>query len=350
MKRSVIILLHLAYWICFLLLIAFILISIQQGRDIMPGKNLVKAFYTSAIIPGVIAFYSFYTFLFSKFLTKKRMWAFFLLGILVSIISGIAGALALSVVFGPRTLFADGFRSAYEITVAIALMVAVPNGTIGLVLKGFITWYGDIKVKEELNRKNYEIELELIKSQINPHFLFNTINNIDVLITKDPVKASDYLIKLSDIMRFMLYETKTGKIAMEKELSYIEKYIALQSIRTSKEDYVDYIVKGNTGHLMVEPFLFIPFIENAFKHAGIADNAIRVEFIIEDDKISFNCENIYNKTPRTELDHNGLGNELIQKRLSLLYPERHELKITDNDGRYRVKLNIQVNADRLHNS
>jgi len=94
------------------------------------------------------------------------------------LLSGLTGTIALLFVFGPDKLFSAGISPAYEITLAIALMVAVPNGAIGLVLKGFIAWYGDIKLKAELNKKNYETELALIKSHINPHFLFNTINNI----------------------------------------------------------------------------------------------------------------------------------------------------------------------------
>ncbi len=111
------------------------------------------------------------------------------------------------------------------------------------------------------------MELALVKSQINPHFLFNTINNIDVLISKDAERASAYLNKLSDIMRFMLYETKPAKIPLPKELTYIEKFIELQKIRTTNEHYVNYSIKGDTANFMIPPMLLISFIENAFKYA-----------------------------------------------------------------------------------
>ncbi len=102
-------------------------------------------------------------------------------------------------------------------------LIAAIHGGIALVIRGFITWYDEIKLKEELVNKSFEMELALIKSQINPHFLFNTINNIDVLISKDAGKASEYLNKLSDILRYMVYETKTEKIFLAKELNYIGK-------------------------------------------------------------------------------------------------------------------------------
>ena len=220
---------------------------------------------------------------------------------------------------------------------------ALLNGVIGLVLIGFLTSFREIKLKEELNRKNYEMELQLIKSQIDPHFLFNTLNNIDVLIEKDASKASAYLNKLSDIIRFMLYETKTDRIPLAEELNYIDKYIELCRIRTSNPDYISYSVMGDhPAHLSIAPLVFIPFIENAVKHSESrkGENAVNVNFIIESDKIDFICENKYNHRKSNNAGH-GMGNDLIKKRIALLYPERHELKISDNNGEYKVKLSIR---------
>jgi len=184
------------------------------------------------------------------------------------------------------------------------------------------------------------MELALVKSQINPHFLFNTLNNIDVLIQQDAIKASVYLNKLSDIMRFMLYETKTERIELSKELTYIEKYIELQKIRTSNLNYVNYAVEGNTDGLLIAPMLFIPFIENAFKHAENKkmENAINIRIVIKHDRIEFKCENNYSDDNQINHDESGLGNELIQKRLELLYPKKHKLEITNSDNTYKVNL------------
>ncbi len=159
----------------------------------------------------------------------------------------------MQVLYGPIS-FAGTLRAYIEVIVVIAFG-ALLNGIIGLVMKGFITSYGDIRVKEELNRKNFEVELALVKSQLSPHFLFNTINNIDVLIGIDAARASAYLNKLSDIMRFMLYETKTELIPLEEELAYIEKYIDLQKIRTANPDYIRFRVQGRAPGLLVPPML-----------------------------------------------------------------------------------------------
>lgn len=344
MKKSAVVLLHLGYWMMYLLLLLSFFALLAPLTPNFEKHNFFemalfwwgRLLFGFAIVPGIIAFYFFYTVLFNKFLAKKKILYVFLSGIAVSIICSVIGQLIMFPMV-PETNWC------FETIVSLGIIMSfnsIANGIIGLVMKGFITSYGDIKLKEDLNKKNYEMELALVKSQINPHFLFNTINNIDVLIEKDAVKASEYLNKLSDIMRFMLYETKTEKIALSKELTYIEKYIDLQKIRTSNPNYVNYSVKGDANNLMIAPMLFIPFIENAFKHAENKkiENAINILVAIEKDKITFDCENNYTEDNQSDLAHSGLGNELIRKRLELLYPTKHTLEISDTNKTYNVKL------------
>lgn len=233
----------------------------------------------------------------------------------------------------------------------ILMMInALLNGILGLVMRGFITSYGDIDLKDELTKKNYDMELALVKSQLNPHFLFNTINNIDVLISRDAQQASAYLNKLSDIMRFMLYETKSEEVLLETELLYIGKYIDLQKIRSANPRYVSYEVLGDPAGLVVAPMLFLPFIENAFKHAENKkiENAIRIRFDISQQRILFACENHYNPLQGSNLDHGGLGNGLIVRRLELLYPQRHRLQIGNAGNLYTVELSIDTHAADMH--
>ncbi|HTF28415.1 MAG TPA: histidine kinase, partial [Flavitalea sp.] len=157
-------------------------------------------------------------------------------------------------------------RSTAVSVMAVMTIIGVISGVVALVIKGFVTWVTEIKLKKALQEKNHEMEMALIKSKLDPHLLFNTINNIDALIIKDAVEASNYLNKLSDIMRFMLYETMADKILLSQEIEYIEKYIALQKIRTANLNYVHFEVFGIIGNRFIAPMVFIPFIENAFKH------------------------------------------------------------------------------------
>ena len=345
MKKSVVILLHIGYWIMYLLLITVLFSLLHLDKLHITPKLLFhalffEAFGVSAILPALFGFYMSYSVLFKRFLTKKKIVKLFLAGVMVAFISSIITELIIHTAFhnpamnwGPIDVFTIGL---------VLFFITIINGVTGLVMKGFINWYNDIKIKVELNKRNYEMELAVLKSQINPHFLFNTINNIDVLITKDAVRASEYLNKLSDIMRFMLYETKPAKIPLSKELTYIEKFIALQKIRTTNENYINYSLKGDPKNFMIPPMILIPFIENAFKHAENknAKNAINIHIDIEHETFIFKCENSYKQNTQIKPEHSGLGSELIKNRLSLLYPGKHKLTITNNNELYKVELSL----------
>lgn len=345
MKKQVIIILHLGYWFVYLLLVSFIILAMPHGRESFPwmGRILFASpVGHSALLPAILGFYIFYSILFKKYLASRKLLLLTATAILTSIGCGLVTGLMLSVLFGSKIMFNDGWASFIGITILVSF-IALMNGIVGLVMRGFIQWIKDIKLREELNKRNYETELALVKSQISPHFLFNTLNNIDVLIQKDAQAASDYLNKLSEIMRFMLYETHSEKIPLSKELSYIVKYIELQKIRTTNPGYVEYTITGNTESHFIEPLLFIPFIENAFKYADNKriGNAISISFTIEKNRVHFICRNSYTRNVQLSPDHGGLGNDLIKRRLELLYAKTHKLSIVDSDNTYTIDLILQ---------
>ena len=350
MKKTIIVLIHIGYWALYLVFILLILGilnmgSKMKGTDVFFTLQFGVVMGSFAILPAIFGFYSFYILLFDKFLIQKKILLLFIFGCVAAFLSGVIAAMSLQIMSLFKLcsgIFNDGFNSAIAITNFMAL-IAVLNGGMALLIKGFIRWYDDIKLKEDLNKKNFETELALIKSQINPHFLFNTLNNIDILIEKDAIKASNYLNKLSDIMRFMLYETKTEKIPLSKELNYIEKYIELQKIRTANPDFIHYTIDGNTEGVFIAPMLLIPFIENAFKHSeGVkTGNVIAINLLINNDLIQFNCINKYVlNTNDIKEENSGLGNQLIQKRLALLYPNTHTLTTDNKEDVYGVDLII----------
>ena len=298
------------------------------------------------IIPGVAGFYSAYFFLFNRFLSKKKIAALVLAGLSVSFLAGFISLLLLNLSTEGTLIKVGGIRQSLMMILFMSMLATI-HGIIALVMKGFINWYADIKLKEELQQKNFETELALVKSQLNPHFLFNSINNIDVLIKKDADKASLYLNKLSDIMRFMLYETKTEKIPLLQELSYISKYIDLQKIRTANINFVNYTENEQTGGWQIAPMLFIPFIENAFKHAinKKINDGIVIKISSTKNSINFYCENQYSENPLTNHEPGGLGNALLKKRLNLLYPGKHELTIETENNVYKVQVTIYADQN-----
>jgi two-component system LytT family sensor kinase len=345
MKKSVVILLHVIYWVLYVSLITLLFFVMNMDKRHVTLFFLRKAlifhpFGFTAIIPALIGFYTSYLVLFDRYLVKKKIFKLFISAIVVGICSAAITEIVIYFTFssvaahwGSNDIFAIGL---------VMTFISIGNGVIALIIKGFINWFNDIKFKMELTKKNYEMELALVKSQINPHFLFNTINNIDVLISSDASRASAYLNKLSDIMRFMLYETKPAKISLNKELTYIEKFIELQKIRTTNEHYINYSIQGDPGNFMIPPMLLISFIENAFKHAENKkiENAIDVSVDINKEKLVFECENAYDQNKTITQEQNGLGSDLIITRLRLLYPEKHTLKITNDNGRYKVALSL----------
>lgn len=349
MKRFAVAGMHLAYWgIYFLLLILFELVSWHSrnlaSRGFWQGLFIAPAtIFTS--LPAIVTFYVFYTVLFSRLLKYRRLALLGLTGIGISLGASLLVFLGLG-----RMLFPwqkNGFSWDTGRAILALSFIAFANGVLALVMRGFITFYREIRLKEYLRRQNAELELQLIKSQISPHFLFNTLNNIDVLIEKDAVRASGYLNKLSDILRFMLYETKTDRIPVGEELRYIRKYIELQKIRTAHPEYIQFAIEGDGDQLMVEPLLFLPFIENAFKHAGKKEEgAIKIRFKLDKEKIIFNCENRYDlKGPALPEANGGLGNGIIRRRLQLLYPGRHNLEINADHEVYKATLTLTNHAN-----
>ncbi len=244
MKKSIVILIHCAYWL-------FFLISTFNSYIIpnsIPGKVIV-ALSIPHLLQGIIIFYIFYLLLIPKFLAKQKVRQFIFIGIAICALATVI-ALSLQLLLFQILPFLNvaltsppeqgivPYLGTYGVTIFISIVMALLNGVAATLIKGFVTWYGDIHLKELLAKQNLQTELALVKAQINPHFLFNTLNNIDILISRNPEVASSYLKKLSDIMRFMLYETKTEVIPLSAELAYIEKYIHLQKIRTTNENFV----------------------------------------------------------------------------------------------------------------
>lgn len=340
MKKSFKILLHTGFWLFYLLLVFVIMFAANQGEIFEPEhvRYYLSFIFGVGIIPPIISFYSHYYYLFPRYLQQRKIVLSVVVGLLLA-----SGATSAGLLFINLTSFeaSECVRTGFPYALSFTLILSIIFGLIALVLKGFLTWYEELKLKEELLEKNHRMELALVKSQLDPHFLFNTINNIDVLISKDPEEASEYLNKLSDIMRFMLYETKVEEIPLTKELEYIEKYIQLQKIRTANKNYVNYDVVGDPKEKRVAPMVFIPFIENAFKHSSNKkiDNAVDIDIRIDEHAIVFTCQNKF-ELHQSSNGHRGLGNDLIQKRLNLLYPEKHSLKVDRQNDKYCVEMTI----------
>jgi len=208
-----------------------------------------------------------------------------------------------------------------------------------------IDWLNSERDRKELQTKNMQSELKFLKSQINPHFLFNTLNNLYALTLKKSDQAPDIVLKLSEIMRYMLYECNEKRVYLRNELNYIQNYLDLEKLRQGQKIAINFTIKGNPDQLMVAPLIFTPFLENSFKH-GLS-NALNQGFVnifmeIKDENILFLIEN--SKSEKMPKKHHsisgGIGLVNVKQRLELIYPNQYELIIDDSPLVYSVTLKI----------
>jgi len=199
--------------------------------------------------------------------------------------------------------------------------------------------------KREIENKNLEAELQHLRYQIQPHFFFNSLNNIYSLVDNSPEKAQEAIHSLSKLMRYLLYDTGNNKVDLAKEILFLEKYIKLMEIRQTDKTRTTFSFPGVTeGRYFIEPLLFIPLIENAYKHCVSATQQTDISFHMNIDRnnLTFYIENT--NVPKTGSDKSGsgIGLENLKKRLELLYPDRHLFKYGIRENIFWVRLNIEL--------
>lgn len=215
-------------------------------------------------------------------------------------------------------------------------------------IKLYDYWGVNQQIKTQLEKEKLYGELALLKSQINPHFLFNTLNNINSLVYKKSNKVADSIVTLSKIMRYMLYDATSEKVLLEKELDYINDYISLQRLRYKSPDFIELNITGRNYSIFIPPLLFITFIENAFKHGkkNIEPPAVIINFVIDNQYINFECINKFNIVNNNNSDDSGFGLQNIKKQLDLIYKNDYALDIEDSKKIYKVKLIIPYEGSR----
>ena len=197
----------------------------------------------------------------------------------------------------------------------------------------------------EMAKEKAEAELNFLKSQINPHFLFNSINSVYFLIDKANGDARGALHKFSDMLRYQLYEMNGSRIAIEKEIQYLQDYIDLQKLRKDDQYHIEFNCPPDVKGFFIEPLLLIPFVENAFKHISHQQdqlNFIRLHLSIHKNEFNFNIENSKELVVKQTLPHSGIGLVNAKRRLALLYPQKHSLTIIDGTDLFHVALSIKI--------
>jgi two-component system LytT family sensor kinase len=197
---------------------------------------------------------------------------------------------------------------------------------------------------QRLEKEHTENELRFLKSQMNPHFLFNAINSIYVLIRKDPDLAEHTLARFSDMLRYQLYDCATDFIPIEKEITYLENYMRLEQLRKGPMLTLEYDAEETVRHFSLAPLLLMPLVENAFKFVSSfpdRDNQVRIRLLFDGTRFQFEIGNSIDEVPTTA-SVGGIGLENVRRRLQLLYPGRHTLTLDAGPAYYTVSLKLQV--------
>ncbi len=197
----------------------------------------------------------------------------------------------------------------------------------------------------DLMHQSIEFEMKFLKSQINPHFLFNALNNIYALSIIKSEKTPDMILKLSDMLRFTLYESENKKVKVGREIDYIVNFIEFQKIKMDSEPNIKVDISNCNKELMIEPMLLIPFIENSFKHGNINDTKkgwLQVEIKTLGPMLIFQVSNSLPSIAINKDVVGGIGVENVRKRLGMLYPDRYELNIDTSDSSFRVFMKIDT--------
>ncbi len=236
----------------------------------------------------------------------------------------------------------------YGIFLHHTLPSSIGSMTLGMSIKLAKNWLLIQKKQQVLEKEKLETELKFLKSQFNPHFLFNTINSIFVLINKNTAMAAESLAKFSELLRYQLYECDEHQILLDKELSYLRSFIELEELR--QNDHVKIIAElpvVSSRNLSIAPFLLMPFLENAFKHVSKDNdnpNLIEIKVCLKGNQFVFDVFNTVRNgnTSNDAVIHGGLGLKNVKRRLELLYPNNYDLKIVHIDNRYNVKLMLNL--------
>lgn len=331
---------HIVFWVLYCL--SWIIM------DTLYGISFERASYRYlGCILEIPFYYVHMYYLWPKFVNKKRFHYYFIFFVPLLIVSALSVKLYGYYIEGPillkRTDFPENyfaFPSVLGLSRSILLWFGPPTA-----IKILRDWYKNKIRIEQIEKEQKITELNFLKSQVNPHFLFNTLNNLYALSLKGSKKTPDALLQLSNILSYTLYEGTEDKIAIEKEIQHLNDYIELEKLRFGKRLNLKLEISGNLKDVMITPLILIPIAENAFKHCALSERGsvdIQIKITIAQGKLHISTRNPVSETNKKQEGKNGIGVQNIAKRLQILYPDKHTFTLQKKAHEFYVDLIIQV--------
>ena len=331
---------HFLFWISY-----FLLNVVRWGSYYQDYWYSFKSNIVTVTLGMLLSYFHVY-FLLPKLLFRKKIISyilFFLIGLVVFYII----RTELIFIFINDNVWPESQtpQSAYAFNhILVVFLIGIYDVGLTTTVKLTIDWIFDRKRIENLQANQLKTELQFLKAQIQPHFFFNTLNNLYALTLERSKQAPEVVLKLSEIMEYILYDAKEPRIRLLNEINYIQNYIDLEKLRFGDKVSVQINMQGDIETQSVPPLLFLPFIENCFKHGAVENNKLNVliEFeVTHNNVLRFYVMNNYNSFPQNKKNH-GIGNQNVLRRLELLYKDKFTLDIKTEKQRYIVELLIQL--------
>ena len=327
---------HVLFWVA----AAAVLFWVERPID---SSQKVVAVATSLGFYAAIVYFNL-NYLFPNYLTDKRPGLYAMFFVLAAMIATPLRAIALYWIYDSSpAIQADLLQIQSSIFLS---HLAVGAGS--TMLKIAADWTRSSRERQRLEAQNLQSELRFLRSQVNPHFLFNTLNSLYALTLKRSDRAPETVLKLSDMMRYMLYDSNARLVLLREEVDYVRNYLDLEKLRHGDEADIRLVIDGEIAEQRIAPMLFITFVENAFKHGlakMLSEGYVHIALLIEGDEIRFHLENAKPSIDVADGKPGGIGLENVQRRLDLLYDQRYELHTLETEDTYAVDLYLNLVYD-----
>ncbi|MBD2700201.1 histidine kinase [Spirosoma sp. BT702] len=348
---------HGLFWLTWMLFFAVIYSFLPINYLIQKGMSWPEAFalgFSRAVIDSIlfIPAHMFFTYVIidwivPQFLLKSRYWWTLITVVGLMVLTALLSASLTTFVVDPIRIWLRMPTSGNNFFFAIlaGLRGAITVGGFAAAIKLAKAWYLKQEAYQQIDREKLQAELQLLKSQIHPHFLFNTLNNLYALTLHKSDRSPAIVLKLSELLSYMLYECNATEVPLQKEIAFMRNYIGLEQLRYGERLDMSVNITGEYGNKQIAPLLLVPFLENAFKHGAseqLEQAWMHIDLSVQDNMLKFKVINSCELADYGDAPLGGIGLQNVTKRLQLLYPNRHEQRIVTEQETFMVTLTLEL--------